>query len=401
MADAQRPIVLGCPLPQDFIYGQTAIKGITLAVEEINGKGGVRVGTEMRPFKVQLFNTMDLEPKGIVFRTLIGVERLILEENADFIIGGPVRSEVALAVMPTLSMYKKVSIVSSGVLTPRYHQTIKEEYEKYKYCFRIHGEAGQLIKEMMEVLGEIRQKFGLSKIFVMAQDVEHAIAGGEGLRKVAGTKGFEVKGFLKVPTGTKDFSNYLEEAKKSGAQILNIWMDMPESSILTRQWYDMKIKLLPFGSTFASAERPDFWESTKGKGEFTIANVVNAGNVPSNATDWTMRFYRAYKERFKTEPEALGASSSYMAVYVLKDAIERAGSLDSERMINALELTDMMGVYGRIRFDRQTHQVVPALDPKEGAVGSIFQWQEGKRVVVFPKSIATGEIKLPPWMTKQ
>jgi branched-chain amino acid transport system substrate-binding protein len=87
-----------------------------------------------------------------------------------------------------------------------------------------------------------------------------------------------------------------------------------------------------------------------------------------------------------------------MAVYVLKDAIERAGTLDSDKVVAALEKTDLMGVYGRIRFDPQSHQVIPALDPEEGAVGSILQWQDGKRVVVFPKSIATGEILLPPWM---
>jgi branched-chain amino acid transport system substrate-binding protein len=89
-----------------------------------------------------------------------------------------------------------------------------------------------------------------------------------------------------------------------------------------------------------------------------------------------------------------------MAVYVLKDAIERANSLDSDNVVTALEKTDIMGVYGRLRFDPKSHQVIPAIDPKEGAVGSILQWQDGKRVVVYPKSIATGEILLPPWMQK-
>jgi branched-chain amino acid transport system substrate-binding protein len=89
-----------------------------------------------------------------------------------------------------------------------------------------------------------------------------------------------------------------------------------------------------------------------------------------------------------------------MAVYTLKDAIERAKSIDSAKVVEALEQTDLMGVYGRIRFNPKNHQVIPALDPKEGAVGTILQWQAGKRIVVFPKSIATGEILLPPWMKK-
>ena len=59
-----------------------------------------------------------------------------------------------------------------------------------------------------------------------------------------------------------------------------------------------------------------------------------------------------------------------------------------------------MGVYGRLRFDPKSHQVIPAADPKDGAVGSILQLQDGKRVVVYPPSIAKGEILLPPWMKK-
>jgi branched-chain amino acid transport system substrate-binding protein len=113
-----------------------------------------------------------------------------------------------------------------------------------------------------------------------------------------------------------------------------------------------------------------------------------------------MKFYDAYTKKWNIEPEGLGSSSSYMAVYTLKDAIERAKSIDSGKVVEALEQTDLMGVYGRIRFNPKNHQVIPALDPKEGAVGTILQWQAAKRIVVFPKSIATGEILLPPWMKK-
>ena len=113
-----------------------------------------------------------------------------------------------------------------------------------------------------------------------------------------------------------------------------------------------------------------------------------------------MKFYNAYAKKWGVEPEGLGSSSSYMAVYVLKDAIERAGSLDPDKVIAALEKTDIMGVYGRLRFDPKSHQIIPSFDPKEGAVGTILQWQKGKRIVVFPKSIATGTIELPPWMKK-
>lgn len=398
---AQEPIILGCPLSTAFLYGWDAERGIRLAVEEINAQGGVKVGDKQRLFKVEVIDTRDLEPGVPVSEALLALEKLILEKKADFILGGPVRSEAALAAMSILSKYKKVSILTTGALSPKYHALVQEKYDDFKYCFRIHGEAKWLVKEIMTCLTEIKENFGLNQLFIMVQDVAHARAAGEILSKLATENGWTVNGTEIYPTGTSDFSIGLIKAQKSGSQVISIWMDMPESSILLKQWYDMKIPALPFGSTLAAAEQPGFWQATEGKGAYCLANVVNAGNAPSEATPWTMKFYNAYTERWKIEPEGLGSSSSYMSVYVLKDAIERAGSTDSDQVIKALETTDMMGVYGRIRFDQKSHQVIPALDPQEGAVGSIFQWQNGKRVVVFPKSIAMGKIELPPWMLKK
>ncbi len=393
-------IVIGCPLSTAFLYGWDAERGVKLAVEEINAQGGVNVGGKKVPFKVEVIDTRDLEPGVPVSDALMAVEKLILEKKADFIIGGPVRSEAALAAMDLLGKYKKVSILTTGVLTPAYHARVEKEYDKLKYCFRIHGEAGQLVKEIMACFAELKEKAGLNKVFIMVQDVAHARGGGEIIAKVAAAQGWTVTGTEVYPTGTTDFSMGLLKAKNTEAQVLNIWMDMPESSILLKQWYELKIPALPFGSTLAAAEQPGFWKATDGKGEYTLCNVVNAGNAPSKATDWTMKFYDAYTKKWNIEPEGLGSSSSYMAVYVLKDAIERANSIDSDKVVDALEKTDLMGVYGRIRFNPKNHQVIPASDPKEGAVGTILQWQAGKRIVVYPKSIATGEIQLPPWMKK-
>jgi branched-chain amino acid transport system substrate-binding protein len=392
------PIVLGLPLSTAFVYGWDAERGITLAVEEINAAGGVDVAGQKRPFAVEVIDTRDLEPGVPVSEALLAVEKLILEKKADFIMGGPVRSEAGLAAMDILSKYKKVSILTTGVLTPAYHARVAENYDKFKYCFRITGEAKWMVKENITALMDIKARFGLDKIFLMGQDVAHSRAGTGIIAKVVGKKGWTVTGQEIYPTGTTDYSMGLIKAKQAKTQVLLIWMDMPESSILLKQWHDMKVPALPFGSILAPAEQPGYWKASEGKCEYTLVNVVNAGNAPSKATPWTMKFYHTYAKRWGVEPEGYGTSSSYMAPFVLKAAIEKAGSLDADKVVTALEQTDMMGVYGRIRFDPKSHQVIPSLDPAEGAVGTIFQWRAGKRVVVFPPKIAVGEIELPPWM---
>ncbi|MBM3299593.1 MAG: ABC transporter substrate-binding protein, partial [Deltaproteobacteria bacterium] len=338
-ACAQKPISIGAPLATAFLYGWDAERAMKLAIEEINAAGGVKVGDEKRPFSVEVIDTRDLEPGVPVSEALLAVEKLILEKKVDFIVGGPIRSEAALAAMPLLAKHKKVSILTTGVLTPKYHETVASEPDKYKYCFRITGEAGWMVKgELVPCLEEMGKKFALNRLFIMVQDVAHARAGGGILAKVMSEKGWTVIGEPVVfPTGTTDFSIALQQAKRQEAQVIIIWMDMPETAILLKQWHDMKVPALPFGTIIAAAEQPGFWQATDGKGEFCLANVVNAGNAPCEATPWTMKFVDAYKKKYGLEPEGYGTSSSYMAVYVLKDAIERAGSIDSDKVVDALK----------------------------------------------------------------
>lgn len=328
-ASAADPIVLGCPLSTAFLYGWDAKRAIRLAVEEINAQGGVDVGGEKRPLEVEVIDTRDLEPGLPVSEALLALEKLILEKKVDFIVGGTVRSEAALAAMSLLSKYKKISILSTGALTPKYHAMVAENYDKFKYCFRISGEAKWMVTgEIIPCLEQIGKNYDLNRLFIMVQDVAHGRVGGELIAKIMAGKGWTVIGEPAIyPTGTTDYSMGLIKAKKENAQVILIWMDMPETSILLKQWHDMKVPALPFGSIIAAAEQPGFWEATEGKGEYCLANVVNAGNAPSQTTPWTEKFVKAYEKKWGIEPEGYGISSSYMAVYTIKDAVERAGSL--------------------------------------------------------------------------
>ncbi|MCX5810176.1 MAG: ABC transporter substrate-binding protein [Proteobacteria bacterium] len=394
---AEKPIVIGAPLATAFLYGWDAERGIKLAADEINAKGGVNVGGTKRPFQVEVIDTRDLEPGVPVSDALLAMEKLILEKNADFIVGGPVRSEAALAAMDLLNKHKKISILTTGVLTPAYSKRVGENYAKYKYCFRNSSEVPVMMGDFITMLEEFKKAQGFNKAYIMVQDVAHARAGGEYMKKALLEKKWEVIDMKIYPTGTTDYSVGLIDSGKKGAQILFLWMDMPESAVLLKQWSDMKLKSLPIGFVNA-AEQPGFWKATGGKGEYLIVNLVNGGNAPAKITPWTMKFVEAYKKKWGLEPEGYGTSSSYMAVYQLKDAIEKAKSLDPDKVIKGLEDSDIMGVYGRMRFDKKTHQIIPSSDPKEGAVTGIIQWQAGKRVQVFPPKVAEGKVMLPPWM---
>jgi len=395
---AAKAIVIGCPLSTAFPDGVDAERGVKLAVEEINAAGGVNVAGERRSFKVAVMDTRDLEPGVPVSEALLGVEKLILGKGADFILGGPIRSEAALAAMGLSSRYKKVSIISAGVLTPAYHKRIAENYDKYKYCFRMTGNVVTEIKESIGILESIKEKHGFNKVFIMVQDVAHARAAGGKIKALLEDKGWNVMGFEKYPTGSTDFSMGLLKAKGAGAQTLFYWFDMPEISILTKQWFDMKIQALPVGFGASMADST-FWDATGGKCAYWVNVWPRAGCVSSAAIPLAAKFIEAYKGKYGVEPGVTWVSPvSYQAVYVLADAIRRAGTIESSRVIAALENTDLKSVWGITKFDPQSHQIIYGDDPLKGALTTWAQWLEGKRVVVFPPKIAIAAIELPPWM---
>lgn len=392
-----QPIVLGVPISRGYPDGVDAERGITLAVEEINAKGGVNVGGKMRPLKLEISDTRDLEPGVPVAEALLAVERLIIEKKANFIVGGPIRSEGALAAMDVLSKHKTVSILSAGVLSPAYHKRIAENYDKYKYCFRTTGSVVPMIEGAIRTFESIRAKKGFDTAFIMVQDVAHARAAGTTLKEGLEKKGWKIIGYEIYPTGSTDFSVGLSKAKDGKAQYLIPWFDMPEVSILMKQWYDMKVPSLPIGYIHALQDEGT-WKATEGKVAYSVVLYAKAGSVATKAIPMSEAFVASHKKKYGVEPRSEWTSTSYTVVYILKDAIERAKSLDPEVIIPTLEKTDMMGTYGRVKFDPKSHQIIENGDPKETAVGMWAQWIDGKRVIVFPDKIATKSLELPPWM---
>jgi len=395
------PIILGAPLSMGHPDGVCTQDNLKLAVDEINAAGGVNVAGVMRPFQLEVIDSRDLEPGVPTSEALLVVEKLILDKKANFIIGGPIRSEAALAAMDTVSKYKTVSILSSGVLTPAYDPKVAADYEKYKYCFRTTGSSKEHIAEALTILDSLKLTYGFNKVFIMVQDVAFATAAGDKIKAGLEEKGWSVVGYEKYPSGSTDFSVGLLKARDAGAQILIPWFDMPEASILVKQWYDLKVPALPVGFMVA-AEDSNAWKALEGKCAYVVHLYPKAGIARTDAIPQAEKYIDAYKKAFGGVEPGLTwvAPTSYQVVYILKDAIERAGSIDANAIIAALEKTDMLGIYGRIKFDPKSHQIVYSMDPAEGAVTTWVQWVDGKRVAVYPPKVATDTIKLPAWMKK-
>ena len=395
-AFAADPVVIGIPTSTGFLEGKEALKAVQLAVDEINAAGGVNVGGTKRPFAVESIDIRDAAPGVPVPEALLGLEKIILEKKPAALLVGPFRSEALMAGMDIIAKYK-VPLVGTIAMSPASEKKIMEDPEKYKYIFRSCLNAKYLVKYLAGTMAFTNKQFGFNKVYIMNQDVAWARATADILTKVYFDKaGWEIVGREAFPTGTSDFSSSLMKVRASGAHVILPIFDMPQSGILVKQWNGMKVPALLAGFISPLAG-PGAWKTFDGKIAGAINCIFELGSaMASEKVPASVAFLKAYEKKWGDPVEAgHGISPSYESVYLLAEAIERAGSLDADAIVAELKNTDRMGVMGRIKFDAG-HQVVYDMDPAEAAVAAMIQWKEdGSRSIVFPASIANDEIKLP------
>jgi len=394
------PIVFGVPTALGSIEGRDGWMAIQMAVEEINARGGVQVGGEKRPLKAYSIDTREHEPGIPVHDALTAVEKLILEKKPHAIVLGAFRSEILMASMDLISKYR-MPYICSIAMTPAYQKKIVQKYDKYKYCFRNCLNAIYLVTYLQGTMEFLNKEFGFSKAYLIVQDTLWAQATGKGLSEWYEKNNWEVAGFDAYPLGASDFSSSLIKIRAKKAQVIVPIFDMPQSGILLKQARAMKIPALLCG--FISPVAPgDAWEVFEGEVEGMVNFLFEIGPIPITAVPKSVAFNKNFGKRWgekaRVQLSGHGPGPSYDSVYIMVDAITRAGSLDPDEIVGVLEKTDMKGVVGRIRFGKD-HQVVYGLDPEETALGIAFQWRRADlRVPVFPEVVAKGKIQLPPYM---
>ncbi len=395
-ANAADPIVIGIPTSTGFLEGKEALKAVNLAVDEINATGGVNVGGTKRPFVVETVDIRDAAPGVPVPEALLGLEKIILEKKPAALVVGPFRSEALMAGMDIIAKYK-VPLLGTIAMSPASEAKIKKDPEKYKYIFRTCLNAKYLVKYLAGTMAFINKQYGFNKVYIMNQDVAWARATAGILTKVYFNKaGWEIVGHEAYPTGTSDFSSALMKVRAKGAQVILPIFDMPQSGTLVKQWNAMKVPALMAGFISPLAG-PGAWKTFDQKiagainCNFEMGSAISSAKMPKSVA-----FAKAYQKKWGVPIEAgHGISPSYESVYLLAEAIERAGSVAADAIVAELKKTDRVGVMGRIKFD-EGHQVVYDMDPDSSAMAAVIQWNnDGSRSIVFPPSIADGKINLP------
>lgn len=370
------PIKVGVIGPFKLTPGRDIQEAATLAADEVNAAGGV-LG---RKLQLVFAETEQSPEKGKT-----AVERLLFVDKVDVIIGEH-RSEVALAVQPIIAENKKI-FLSTGTASPLLSDNVLKDYAKYKYYFRTFLNANQMAEQMQLQLTDMMSTYKRERVAVIAETavwVEPIVAA---LKKSLGSR---LVALERVSTNAKDLSVELSRVQSSKAQVVFAILAADAGLPFARQWADRQIPALITGYT-VMAQSDRFWEQTEGRAQafMTWKHGVRAPISPK-----TIPYWDRFTKKYGHVPGAYTNFATYDGVFILVDAIRRAGSLDSDALVKALEATDHVGVSGRIKFSKRH-------DPEAGPEFLPFtyiQWNKGEMVTVWPPKMKTGEMQMPAWI---
>lgn len=390
------PIIIGVAEPLGAAHGQDVLRCVQLAAEEINAKGGVRFGGKQHKVKVVSTDTREHEPGMPVHDALAAIEKLIIDHKPHFIIGG-YRSEVCLAVFDLIAKYK-IPYLTSIVMTPKFDEKVAAEPEKYKYMFRIGGTSTSVAEMFRNIIDELRTTYGLKKISFNVADVLAWRTVVEQLMPFVKQTGWEVTDYSRFPLGSSDFSSAINKAKVTNTDVMfSLYDVVEEGSLLTKQAYRLKSKALLIGFIEVTIAEMS-GKTLKNEVDGIVNMLQEAGNAPVKAILKSVEFQNKYGKRWGEDLRQRmcghGPSPTYDATFYVCNAIERAGGVDNmDAVVKEIERTSFDGTSGKVIFNK-THSVIYGFDPKKESIGAMFQWQNGKRVMVFPQTIAESHIKL-------
>jgi len=163
----------------------------------------------------------------------------------------------------------------------------------------------------------------------------------------------------------------------------------------TVQWKNQQVPIPMFGIS-AQAFSPTFWNDTNGAADGIPTLAVATSDVA--VTSKTKPFAQAFKAKYGMPPAYTGYTA-YDDVYIIAEAITRAGSTDPDKMVAEMEKTKFEGTIGNIEFYGKDDEFTHGIKSGPGYVsGLVFQWQNGKQVTVWPAKIAEGKLAFPKFV---
>lgn len=392
-ATAPKAIKIGItgPLTGPAAEAGVALKqGFILAMEEWNAKGGVMLKEFNQKVPVEVI-IEDCQSKPEVGVSV--AEKLFTRDKVDVLLGDSFHSSVTMAIMELAPKYGKpimsVEPVSEEITKKiasnpkRYWNFWKGDWGSTAYADSVFSTYRYLEKQ-----GVFKSK--TQKIAFVVEDTDYGRSNAEKTKELFTSIGFQSVAMETVPLGHTDFYPQLGKLKSLGADVLmSVFTPLSSGVALAKQFQEVGLKAYHHAIYFPL--RPEFVSQAGKAADYLMWSplMIDPVNVPKHK-----EFAEAIKKRWNVVMNSDHASG-YDGLNNILDSIERAGSLEPKKVVEALSKLDWKGISGRYVFEQSNHQIKAGEDfiPVPAA-----QIVEGKSQIIWPAALASGKFQLPPWL---
>ena len=338
-------------------YGKAVDNAVQLAVKAINEKGGILGGKKI--------DYICYDEKGDANEAINAYNKLAQTDKVVALVGD-VTSKPCKAVAQNATADNMPMITPSGTAAD-----ITEVGENvFRACF-IDPYQGQLMADYAS------KKLNAKTAAILYDNGDTYSTGiADAFEAAAKELGITVTNKEGYQTGSTDFNSQLTKIKASNPDVLMVPVYYSDVALIAVQ-----AKAQGITSTFLGA---DGWDGVLEKIDASnvdaVADSYFCSQYSATSTDEDLQaFLKLYKETYKMDANMF-AVLGYDAMMIMADAIDRAGSTDSDKIIEALKSTDYKGLTGTTTFDEKRNPVREAIitNCKDGKYGFVENYSISK-----------------------
>ncbi|NTZ20426.1 urea ABC transporter substrate-binding protein [Paenibacillus sp. JMULE4] len=349
----------------DFaLVGMQKYHAAELAVDEINKSGGL-LGRQIE------IVAPDTQSDNQRYQEM--ARKLILEDKVDVVMGG-YTSASREAIRPIMEQNKMLYFYNN-----QYEGGVASKYTFATGAVPEH-QVVTLIKSMIKKYGP--------NIYTIAADYNFGQITAQWVKKTAEENGGKIIGEEFIPLSVSQFSSTISKIQQAKPDVLvTLLVGVPQSSFY-EQWSKSGIKGLPMATTVNMAQA---YEHKRFKPPALANMYVTATFMEELETPEAKAFVKKWREKFPDEPYiGMEAEAQYTGVYLWAEAVKKAGTVEKEAVIKALESgISVDSPSGKTTIDPKTHHAIKNV---------YLAHADENHKITFPE---TFENVVPDWLSKE
>jgi branched-chain amino acid transport system substrate-binding protein len=309
--------------------------GIKMAVEEINASGGIKSLGGAK------FTVIDADTEGKPEVGMSECEKLIRKGVVAII--GAYQSSVTYTTTATTEKNKVPYLVPIAVA-----DDITER--GFKYTFRSHGNASGISRDCIKFIQYLNKITGKNydKLAVLYEDTIYGQSTAKAARKYAEEAKIKIVADLPYPHNAADLTATITKLKYAEPNYVIAPSYVNDAILILKTMRSLQVDIEGFLGIGSGFSNPQILQLGDTAAYVFCLDSLHGDMRIKGLQEAAAKFLKKYKVEMDGS-----AGESYASVYILKDALERAGTTDREKLREALATTDIgVGEKGNITTSR-------------------------------------------------